>query len=81
MNVSRRQKAVVTGYTLQLVDVAVDRIDILNHILHGSQGEAFVFIERTKGAMIPGAVSRDSQTETIGFAGGADGTLFQAVVG
>jgi hypothetical protein len=45
------------GCLLQLLNLSMNRIDILQYVLERSKGKPLVFVYRTKRASIPGTIA------------------------
>jgi hypothetical protein len=68
------------GCLLQLLHLSMNRIDILQYVLDRSKGKPLIFVYRTKRASIPGTIPGDTNKQTVGFTGGAYGTLLESLI-
>jgi hypothetical protein len=58
----------------------VNRFDIPDYMVQRTPGEPGIFVGRTKRAAVPGAVAGYPEQEAPGFAGRANGPLFEAAI-
>jgi hypothetical protein len=58
----------------------MNKINVLENMGKGSQGKIRSFVNRTKCAVIPGAVPGEPQKQASRFAWRSDGALFKSVV-
>jgi hypothetical protein len=79
-NICRKHLAAFGGRCFYFQNISMDTIDIFQYMSDGSQGEIAAFINGTKGASIPGAVTGYADKQAARLAWRPDRSLLIAFV-
>jgi hypothetical protein len=58
----------------------MDLIDIVDDVIDGAAGKPLIFVDRTKSTVVPGAVARDPDEQTVRFTRWPDRALLETSV-